>query len=913
MSKCIYAMKTKSLFPSVLLTILMHIGVSTDGTGQIQIETHNVSCKGGSDGSVSITVPNATEEVHYLWADDNSNQRTRTGLKAGKYTVTIVDATGCDHINMVEIFEPETELVLKIKRQPVDGPHKCWRETPILLTATASGGTPPYLINGVPGNKFELKVNTTGLYGFSVVDDAGCIKSNGRKVIIGYKWCSQDPNDIVGPSGFDQRAWVSKDDTLPYTIHFENDPLLATAPAQFVYITYEFDTEINPYTFRLGSFGFGDYTFTVPENTSSFQQRYDITATHDVFLDVVAGFDVQNNRAFWSLLAVDPLTGLRPINPLVGFLPVNDTLVSSGEGFVSFLVRPKSTVITGDTAHAQAKIIFDENDPINTNIWTNAIDALPPVTILDALEPITEENEIPLSWNGNDDTGGCGISHYELYSSRDNAAFQLLHMVSAEVTSYVFTGAYGSHYAFYVVGVDNVGNREVKTLAETEVFILPSWKVFLDVPLQDVYCIHDTVRIHFSTIMADEIDILMTSDNGTSYHPIAIAIDSVENIYQWILPDSLADNTIQIMVVASDSASIRDSSNNVWIKGTPIIDAGEDVNVCPQQLVVLVPSGANEYFWFPRLGLNPQGNANQSFRPDSSSLYHVLGTDAFGCIGMDSVLITVYPAHLDSLQHFMCDGDSVFVGGDYQTEAGFYTDELISSNGCDSTVVTEIILTGPCAFPSPRIYVDHDAAGLNNGTSWVDAFHDLQDALEAVAYYPNVDTIWIAEGTYYPTDSSDRSIAFALTDSVKIYGGFLGVELDLEERTADASLVQISGDIGVVSDSTDNAYHVFTVDSLCADCVLDGLTIQFGQADFPFNQGAIGAGLLNEGTLLLDNCVVERNTSTLEGAAIYNSGMHADLTLRNCLFRLNASSLERDILNGSGAFIRFVGLNQIEE
>jgi hypothetical protein len=106
---------------------------------------------------------------------------------------------------------------------------------------------------------------------------------------------------------------------------------------------------------------------------------------------------------------------------------------------------------------------------------------------------------------------------------------------------------------------------------------------------------------------------------------------------------------------------------------------------------------------------------------------------------------------------------------------------------------------------------------------------------------------------------------------------------------------------------------VFTVDTLCADCVLDGLTIQFGQADFPFNQGAIGAGLLNEGTLLLDNCVVERNTSTLEGAAIYNSGMHADLTLRNCLFRLNASSLERDILNGSGAFIRFVGLNQIEE
>jgi hypothetical protein len=203
--------------------------------------------------------------------------------------------------------------------------------------------------------------------------------------------------------------------------------------------------------------------------------------------------------------------------------------------------------------------------------------------------------------------------------------------------------------------------------------------------------------------------------------------------------------------------------------------------------------------------------------------------------------------------------------------------------------------------------------GLNNGTSWINAFNDLQDALTAVEQYYNVNEIWIAEGTYFTTPDEDRDIAFILRDSVEIYGGFIGVEITREERTSDASLVQISGDIGIANDSTDNAYHVFRVDPSCIDCVLDGMTVQFGQADFIFNQAFIGAGLFIEGTLLLDNCIIERNTSLLEGAAIFNSGATADLLIRDCIFRLNTPGLERDILNSDGASIRFQGLIQIQD
>jgi hypothetical protein len=279
---------------------------------------------------------------------------------------------------------------------------------------------------------------------------------------------------------------------------------------------------------------------------------------------------------------------------------------------------------------------------------------------------------------------------------------------------------------------------------------------------------------------------------------------------------------------------------------------------------------------------------------------------------MDSIFITVYPVFLDSVIHEMCNEDSVFVGGQYQTSPGFYTDELASIHGCDSTVVTQVVLTGPCAFPADQVYVDKDATGLNNGTSWVNAFTDLQDALEAVAYYVDVTDIWIAEGIYMPSVPSGREAAFLMTDSVKIYGGFYGTEASLMERSGTPDLVKLTGDIGMSMDSTDNVYHVVVVDSTCVDCILNNLTIEFGQGDGVGLQ-TYGAGLFAEGSLLIDQVTIERNTTLDQGAAIYNAGNGHLMRIRDCLFRLNESSLARDIVNTNNAQIQFEGYNTLQD
>lgn len=123
--------------------------------------------------------------------------------------------------------------------------------------------------------------------------------------------------------------------------------------------------------------------------------------------------------------------------------------------------------------------------------------------------------------------------------------------------------------------------------------------------------------------------------------------------------------------------------------------------------------------------------------------------------------------------------------------------------------LTLSILFCCCAslLPAQQIwYVNYAALGANNGSNWADAYKDLQNALaEAHAG----DQIWVAKGTYFPTDGIDRAISFNLPTGVGLYGGFEGRSLN--QRNAETNATVLSADIGVVGVRTDNSYHVVTI------------------------------------------------------------------------------------------------------
>lgn len=887
--------------------------LAAEASAQVLVKTTDIDCAGKRNGKANLIINNAPGPYKIIWSKGSADLpqfRGRTsvaGLEPGQYKVQITDKNNCMIEKEFEIKEPPG---ISINITSTTGPFDyCGTKSfpNIYLFATSSGGTPPMNCDDPVCVK---RVTGPGLYSFTVVDSKGCQET--KSVMM--RWvgivCSSDPNDIKGPDGFSTPKWIRADVPVEYTIRFENDPDFATAPAQLVFIEHQFDPKVNPFSLRLGNFGFGDFLYTLPFTDTYFQERLDLQAELGFWVDVVAGYDVNTSKAFWSFQTIDPSTGLPPIDPQLGFLPVNDTLTGSGEGFVTFSVLPRTTTVTGDVINAEASIVFDVNEEIATNVWSNKLDAAAPTSVMDELDTLTQNPEILISWTATDDPGGCGVMDYALYYQVDDGPF-LLHGENIPDTSALFTGEHGKKYGFYVIATDNVGNVEEKMGAEQIITIAPQRGIEIKAPHADPVCIGDTLRIKWASTNIDSISISMTLDSGESYFPLSLLQLPDDTMIAIFISDTMITGFAAIHFESLEPDSMYETQSQFFsIHELPVVETGGDTYVCENEIAYLSASGANFYTWSPELYLDDPQSATPSAYLDSAFTYYLTGTDVYGCSNIDSVTVLHYPVYVDTVIYEMCNEDSVFVGGGYQTAPGFYTDSLAASTGCDSTVITEVILNGPCPFGSPQVYVDKDATGQNNGRSWQDAFTDLQDALAAVEYYVDVREIWMAEGIYYPS-VSDRDTSFVLRDSVNIYGGFLGIETTREERLADPSLVIISGDIGILNDSTDNVYHVVTVDTTCADCLLDGLTVRFGQADGENN--SFGAGLWVRGVIKLEGLVIERNTTLLDGAAIYNEGVNAILTIKDCLFRLNTSGVTRDLLNTDGAEIRFEGLNTIQD
>lgn len=269
---------------------------------------------------------------------------------------------------------------------------------------------------------------------------------------------SYDPNEIIGPAGIGTPRWVSINDQLPYTINFENSEE-ATAPAKTVSIYYPIDLKQGGNKFLLGSFGFNSLTFNVPPNSATYYTRLDVRDSLGLFVDVTAGYDVANNRAFWLFQSIDPIT-LGPVtNPLKGLLLLQDSSQPNyGHGFANFTIKAIDDANTGDEMQATAKIIFDNNDTIPTNIETNTIDALPPHSKINGL-PSTSPNSIYLTWSGLDDPDGVGVEKYDLYMSTDGGSYTLIRSGMHRTDTTITVPDIGN-YCFFTLASDSVGNTE---------------------------------------------------------------------------------------------------------------------------------------------------------------------------------------------------------------------------------------------------------------------------------------------------------------------------------------------------------------------------------------------------------------------------------------------------------------------
>jgi hypothetical protein len=218
------------------------------------------------------------------------------------------------------------------------------------------------------------------------------------------------------------------------------------------------------------------------------------------------------------------------------------------------------------------------------------------------------------------------------------------------------------------------------------------------------------------------------------------------------------------------------------------------------------------------------------------------------------------------------------------------------------------------------IYVDADAPGANNGSSWADAFTSLQDGLAVASRGVEIK---VADGIYRPDQGSgisagDRDATFALKERVCVYGGYGGFgSMQPDARDVEEYETVLSGDLNgddaevlaaeeLAGDANraENSYHVVTADDTDDKTVLDGFTISGGNAN-GLRQRGFGGGMTNKGgRLRMANCTFVGNSASL-GGGIDNRDA-TDLVLLDCGFISNAAGSGAGMRNsrGSAAVLR---------
>ena len=198
------------------------------------------------------------------------------------------------------------------------------------------------------------------------------------------------------------------------------------------------------------------------------------------------------------------------------------------------------------------------------------------------------------------------------------------------------------------------------------------------------------------------------------------------------------------------------------------------------------------------------------------------------------------------------------------------------------------------------VYVKADASGANNGTSWGNAYNDLQNAL---ASGTSGSEIWVAAGTYKPSSATDRRATFNLQNGIAIYGGFNGTETSRSERNWVTNISTLSGDLNSNDNNnidtddptrSDNSHHVVSSSNTDQSAVLDGFLIVAGNANQAGVDG-LGGGVYNNNSSSTINNITFRNNSANNGGGMANQ--NSSLLVSNSVFNSNSANN-----NGGGIY-----------
>jgi gliding motility-associated-like protein len=149
-----------------------------------------VSCFGGNDGTIEISVSGATPTYTYAWSNGATTTKL-SNLTAGNYTVTVTDILNCELIEIKTVAEPIAPVAVVANVTDAN----CYKGSDGIIVLDVAGGTAGYT--------YHWATST-----FIVINDYDSILSNVKAgnylvTVTDTKGCSDSLNIAMGePSEF---------------------------------------------------------------------------------------------------------------------------------------------------------------------------------------------------------------------------------------------------------------------------------------------------------------------------------------------------------------------------------------------------------------------------------------------------------------------------------------------------------------------------------------------------------------------------------------------------------------------------------------------------------------------------------------------------------------------------------------
>jgi len=648
----------------------------------VNVTGQPVDCNGGSDGSVlatPITQQNNTPFT-YLWNNGATTQEI-TGVDAGPYSVTVTDSIGCTASGSFVVTEPP---LLTVSTTVID--EQIFEACDGSATATAGGGTPPYLYDWSDGQIGQTASNLCpGTYTVTITDANGCTVE--RTITVNELSCS----------GFSVAI-----NTYNLTCFQENDGAAVavvsggTAPFTYFWATGGATTD------SIAGLGAGTYQVTVTDSVNC-EQTVSGVVTQPALLEATT--------------AVDPVTCHGLDNGAI------ELTVTGGTTPYSFAWSNSATTedLNGLAPGTYGVTVTDANNctAITSGAVTepDTLDASSVVTDVtcfggnDGMIDLTAEGGLPpyqFSWsNGptSEDISGLSAGSYTVTFVDQNACVYVYTTTIDEASEFEPTISAGGPTTFCdgdsVLLTATAGAEYLWSTGDTtqSITVFTSGVYTVGVTTADG-CEGDS----------DPVQVTVNSNPNPTVNPVGpttfcdggsvtLTTGSYAT-YLW----STGETTQSITVSESGDYSVTVTNGN-GCEGTsgdltvtvndlpePTVSVSGDVAFCDGSDVTLTASSATSYLW-------SNGQITQSIDVTGSGNFWVTVTDANGCVGVsDTVSTTVFPTPEPTITAdgptTFCDGDSVVLTSSpavlYQWSTGETTQSItVFTSGTYSVTVTD--------------------------------------------------------------------------------------------------------------------------------------------------------------------------------------------------------------------------------